>query len=201
MLTYLATWHLNRGFEPRRTHHSAHPSLVPFQNFPTKDSWIVIGCAKQKFWERLVDVLGSPEWARGERFATPAGRYENSVECVRLLEEELAERTTAEWLARLEEAGVPCAPINSVPEALADEHTAARGLVISTEHPRFGTVRQVVSATRAGTPRREHRRAPMLGEHTEEVLEQLLGLGRNEIDALAHAGAFGERERTRWTSH
>ncbi|SFK55940.1 Crotonobetainyl-CoA:carnitine CoA-transferase CaiB [Amycolatopsis sacchari] len=194
MLTYLATWHLNKGFEPRRTHHSAHPSLVPFQNFPTKDSWIVIGCAKQKFWERLVDALGSPEWARSERFATPAARYENSAECVRLLEVELAERTTAEWLDCLEAAGVPCAPINSVPEALADEHAAARGLLISTEHPRFGTVRQVASAARAGAPRSDHRRAPSLGEHTREVLEQLLDMDAGEIDALARAGAFGERE-------
>jgi crotonobetainyl-CoA:carnitine CoA-transferase CaiB-like acyl-CoA transferase len=200
MLTYLAAWHLNRDFEPRRTHHSAHPSLVPFQNFPTADSWIVIGCAKQKFWERLVEVLGSPEWAASERFATPAARYENAAECVRLLETELARHTTAEWLDRLGAAGVPCAPINTVPEALAEEHTAARGLVVTTEHPRFGTVRQVTSAVRAGPPRAEHRRAPLMGEHTAEVLTELLGLEQREIDELGRTGAFGQEGSASWTS-
>jgi crotonobetainyl-CoA:carnitine CoA-transferase CaiB-like acyl-CoA transferase len=200
MLTYLAAWHLNRGFEPRRTHHSAHPSLVPFQNFPTADSWIVIGCAKQKFWQRLVEALGSPEWAASERFATTAARYENAAECVGLLEAELARHTTAEWLARLGAAGVPCAPINTVPQALAEEHTAARRLVVTTEHPRFGAVRQVASAVRAGPPRTEHRRAPLMGEHTATVLGELLGLEQHEIDELARAGAFGQEGNTSWTS-
>lgn len=194
MLTYLASWHLNRGFKPRRTRHSAHQSVVPFQNFRTKDSWIVIGCAKQKFWERLVEALGSPAWARDARFTTPAARYENAGECLRLLEAELVKRSTAEWLAVLEAAGVPCAPVNSVPEALAEDQTAARGLVVGTDHPRFGTVRVVRSAARVGAPRETHRRAPLLGEHTAEVLEGLLGMGPDAIDALAEAGAFGEGE-------
>ncbi|GAB3397435.1 CaiB/BaiF CoA transferase family protein [Amycolatopsis echigonensis] len=194
MLTYLATWHLNEGFEPQRTHHSAHPSLVPFQNFPTADSWVVIGCAKQKFWERFVGVLGSPEWAREERFATPASRYQHSAECVKLIEAELARRTTAEWLPLLEEAGVPCAPINTIPQALREEHTLARGLIVETEHPRFGTVRQVASPVRAGTPRTEHVRAPRMGEHTETLLAELLGTGTDEFAELTRAGAFGVEE-------
>jgi len=194
MLTYLATWHLNEGFEPVRTHHSAHPSLVPFQNFPTADSWIVIGCAKQKFWERLVEALGSPAWAAEERFATPAARYENSPECVKLLELELARKTTAEWLPLLEKAGVPVAPINTVPQALAERHTHDRGMIVTTEHPRFGAVRQVASPVRAGAPRDEHQRAPFLGEHTETILHDLLGTGAEEFGELARAGAFGAKE-------
>ncbi|WP_040793505.1 CaiB/BaiF CoA transferase family protein [Nocardia paucivorans] len=200
MLTYLATWHLNRGFEPRRTRHSAHPSLVPFQNFRTADSWIVIGCAKQKFWERLVEVLGSPDWATEPRFATPADRYEHAEDCVRLLERELATRTTADWLKHLEAAGIPCAPINTIPQALADEHTHARGMVATTEHPRFGSVRQVVSAVRVGPPRQHHHRAPLLGEHTAEVLGDLLGIDHTEFEELAAAGAFGAEGSALWTS-
>ncbi|MDQ0381528.1 CaiB/BaiF CoA transferase family protein [Amycolatopsis thermophila] len=195
MLTYLATWHLNRGFEPQRTHHSAHPSLVPFQNFPTADSWVVIGCAKQKFWERFVGVLGSPAWAAEERFATPASRYEHSAECVKLIEAELARRKTAEWLPLLEAAGVPCAPINTIPQALREEHTLARGLIVETEHPRFGTVRQVASPVRAGVPRGEHTRAPQLGEHTASLLAELLGTGPDEFAELGRAGAFGAKEQ------
>ena len=201
MLTYLATWHLNGDFEPRRTRNSAHPSLVPFQNFPTADSWIVIGCAKQKFWERLVRVIGTPEWAVSERFATPSARYENSVECLRLLEKELSQRGTAEWLELLEEAGVPCAPINSVPQALAEEHTAARSMVVTTEHPRFGEVRQVASPVRAGEPRAEHRRAPLLGEDTGAVLAELLGTGPEQFRKLANDGAFGSDGSAPWISH
>lgn len=201
MLTYLATWHLNRGFEPGRTHHSAHPSLVPFQNFPTADSWIVLGCAKQKFWERLVGAIGSPAWAAEERFATPAARYENSAACVKLLEKELASRTTDEWLALFEGAGVPCAPINTVPQALTEEHTVARGMVVTTEHPRFGEVRQVASPVRAGPPRAEHRRAPLLGEHTGPVLAELLGTDPKAFQELARKGAFGEDGKAPWISH
>ncbi|MGW4489838.1 CaiB/BaiF CoA transferase family protein [Amycolatopsis sp. NPDC004368] len=195
MLTYLATWHLNEGFEPQRTHHSAHPSLVPFQNFPTADSWVVIGCAKQKFWERFVGVLGSPAWALEERFATPASRYRHSAECVKLIEDELASKTTAEWLPLLEGAGVPCAPINSIPQALREEHTLERGLIVETEHPRFGAVRQVASPVRAGTPRAEHVRAPRMGEHTESLLAELLGTGTDEFAELTRAGAFGVKEQ------
>ncbi|KAA9149013.1 CoA transferase [Amycolatopsis acidicola] len=194
MLTYLATWHLNRGFEPRRTHHSAHPSLVPFQAFPTADSWIVIGCAKQKFWERFVVAMGSPAWAGEGRFATPAARYENSAECVKLIETELARRPTAEWIPLLEDGGVPCAPINTVPQALTEEHTLERGMIVRTEHPRFGTVHQVASPVRAGEPRTEHTRAPFLGEHTESILADLLGTGAGEFGELTRDGAFGTQE-------
>ncbi|WP_232236149.1 CaiB/BaiF CoA-transferase family protein [Nocardia sp. BMG51109] len=191
MLTYLATWHLNEGFEPARTHNSAHPSLVPFQNFPTADSWIVIGCAKQKFWERLVEAMDSPAWAAEERFGTPALRYENSAECIERMEAELARRTTAEWLALLEERGVPCAPVNTVAQALDEEHTAARGMVVATEHPRFGAVRQVVSPVRAGRFRDDHRRAPRMGEDNRSVLCEIAGLSPERFDELAGRGAFG----------
>ncbi|WP_326834385.1 CoA transferase [Amycolatopsis rhabdoformis] len=200
MLTYLATWHLNRDFEPSRTHHSAHPSLVPFQNFATADSWVVIGCAKQKFWARLVTAIGSPAWAADDRFATPAGRYANSAECLGHLEKELLTRTTAEWLAVLEPAGVPCAPINTIPQALVEEHTAARGLVVTTEHPRFGSVHQVASPVRVGDPRSQHHRAPLLGEHTAAVLGELLGTSEADYQALASRGAFGTDRSAPWIS-
>ncbi|WP_067896912.1 CaiB/BaiF CoA transferase family protein [Nocardia vaccinii] len=191
MLTYLATWHLNAGFEPARTHHSAHPSLVPFQNFRTADSWIVIGCAKQKFWERLVEAMGSPAWAAQDRFATPALRYANAAECIEHTESELAQRTTAQWLALLEQRGVPCAPVNTVAEALRDEHTTARGMITATTHPRFGEVRQVVSPVRAGRFRDDHRRAPRMGEDNRAVLCDIAGMSPDRYRELADRGAFG----------
>ncbi len=153
MLTYLATWNLNGGYEPVRTRHSAHPSLVPFQSFEAKDGWIVVGCPKEKFWRRFAEVVGLGTLADDPRFADFAARRANAAELLAVLEPRLRDRTTAEWAAELRAAGVPCGEVRAVPDALADPHTVARGLVVETEHPRFGTVRQVASPVRAGPAR------------------------------------------------
>jgi crotonobetainyl-CoA:carnitine CoA-transferase CaiB-like acyl-CoA transferase len=194
MINYLAAWHLNTGFEPQRTRHSAHPSLVPFQNFPTADSWIVIACPKEKFWRNLIKALGDPPWGRDPRFADFASRYEHRDALVPLIEERLVVRTSREWIEVLEAHGVPCAGVNTIPEALADEHTLARELVVTTEHPTWGSVRQVATAARAGSSRKQHRRAPEFGEHTEAVLAELCGFDERERRSLRAAGAFGTTE-------
>ena len=92
MLTYPAAWHLNAGFEPVRTHHSAHPSLVPFQAFEASDGWLIVGCAKEKFWQRLTVVIERPELATDERFASFAARLENKAILIPMLEEILAKQ-------------------------------------------------------------------------------------------------------------
>jgi len=191
MLTYPATWHLNSDFVPTRTHHSAHPSLVPFQAFETGDAWIVVGCPKEKFWLRLVDVAGMPELAHDSRFATFADRRRNAATLLPMLEAVFRSRTAAEWLDILGRAGVPCSPINTVPEALADPQTIARGMIVDTEHPRFGTVRQLRSPVRVGPEASEYVRAPHRGEHQEEVLGDVLGYDRERIAELRDSGAFG----------
>lgn len=191
MLSYPATWHLNGGFEAARTRHSAHPSLVPFQNFEAADGWMVVGCAKEKFWQRLADVLGHPEWATDERFATFDDRRRNAGVLLPLLEDAFRTRTVSEWLEHLGAAGVPCGPINTVADALADEHTAARAMIVETEHPRFGTVRQPASPLRVGPVVTEHRRAPQRNEDFDHVVRELLGYDDATIDSLTAAGAFG----------
>lgn len=188
MLTYPATWHLNAGFDPIRTRHSAHPSLVPFQVFEAADGWLVAGCAKEKFWTRLIDVLGRPDWILDPRFATFATRREHAADLLPRLEETFRRRKVDEWIADLEAAGIPCGPVNSVAQALEDPHTQARGLVVETEHERFGTVRQVASAVRVGERSIEHRRAPHLDEHAEEILRDLLGYSPAHIDELRGPG-------------
>ncbi|MFC5747239.1 CaiB/BaiF CoA transferase family protein [Actinomadura rugatobispora] len=194
MLNYLAAWHLTAGHEPARTANSAHPSLVPFQNFRTADSWIVVACPKEKFWRRLVTALGEPEWGADPRFGDFAGRADHREEVLGLVQKALIARTTAEWLPLLEEHGVPCARVNTVPEALAEEHSAARGLVLEVDHPVWGRVRQVATAARVGEPRDRHRRAPALGEDNGAVLTDLCGYTPREQDALRAAGAFGTTE-------
>ena len=108
LLTYPATWHMTAGFEPQRTRHSAHPSLVPFQNFETSDSWIVVGCAKEKFWQRLIGVLELPEIAKDERFATFDARFTHREELLPVLEARFLARTSREWIEILQRSGVPC---------------------------------------------------------------------------------------------
>jgi crotonobetainyl-CoA:carnitine CoA-transferase CaiB-like acyl-CoA transferase len=193
LLNYVATWQLNAGFEPRRTHHSAHPSLVPFQAFPTADAWIVVGCAKEKFWQRLAGAIGHPELTEDDRFATFADRREHAGELLAILESIFGTRTSDEWLDVLSAAGVPCAPVNSVAAALEDPQVAARNLVVTTEHPRFGTVRQIASPVRVGAAEVPYRRGPQRNEDAQEILINLLGYGQDRIDALDAHGAFGPR--------
>jgi crotonobetainyl-CoA:carnitine CoA-transferase CaiB-like acyl-CoA transferase len=191
MLTYPGIWALNTDFVPKRTRHSAHPSLVPFQVFQTADSWIVVGCAKEKFWQRLAPVLGHPEWATEEHYATFAARERNKSELLAELEAIFLTRTAEEWLADLYPAGIPCGPINSVRDAFVEEHTVARELIVEVEHPRFGTVRHPRTAVSVGSPRTDHRRAPQRNEDFDYVMAQL-GYDEAQVAAKVAAGAFGQ---------
>ena len=167
-LMYVGTWAASRGYEPPRRASSAHPSIVPFQNFRTADGWVVVACAKQKFWVALCDVLGRPDLAEDERFADFAGRDANRDDLLAILDAAFAERGTDAWLEALAAAGVPSGRVNTVAEALEDEQTRARGAVVAFEHPRLGPVREVATPLRVGDepplargpPRRAHRRGP-----------------------------------------
>jgi len=193
LLTYPATWAMTAGYEPVRTVDSAHPSLVPFQAFQAADGWLVVGCAKEKFWQRLVAVLGRPDLGDDERFASFALRDRNRDELLPHLKAAFAANTVGHWLPLLQAAGVPSSPINSVDEALADPQAAARGLLLETEHPHWGTVKQVGSPVRFGEPFTEHRRAPHRNEHQDDVTS-LLGYSPDKVAALTAAGAFGRQE-------
>ena len=195
LLTYPATWHLNRDFTPARTHNSAHPSIVPFQNFRTADGWIVVVAAKEKFWQRLAGVLGRPELATDPRFATFDDRRVNSEALLEILDGLFAAETSEHWIDVLADAGVPCGPVNDVAAALRDPQTAARSMVVETEHPRFGTVRQVASPVRVGDDAPSYRRAPLLDEHADDVLQGVLGYHPSLIEELRRAGAFGDPVR------
>ncbi len=193
MLTYPATWYLNQGWTPQRTARSAHPSLVPFQLFQGSDEeWFLVGCAKEKFWDRVAEVIGRADLASDSRFDTFADRSENRQELVEILDETFSHRPAAEWIEELRRVGVPTGPIQDVAAAMVDPQTQARALIAETEHPRFGTVRQLVSPVRVGDPSEiEYRRAPLRNEHGEEILGGLLGYDASTIAELGRAGAFG----------
>lgn len=190
--TYLATWALSRDFEPRRMPGSAHPSLVPFQLFPSGDGWIVICCAKERLFRRLCEVLELEWMGEDERFNSFAARDRNREECVAVLSERLRTRTTAEWIALLEPAGVPCSPVNDVAAGFRDPQALARDVVQEYEHPQLGTVRTARSALRVGAQPEPVRRGPYRGEQTRALLHDACGYADAEIDRLAAEGVFGD---------
>jgi crotonobetainyl-CoA:carnitine CoA-transferase CaiB-like acyl-CoA transferase len=176
---------------PERLPNSAHPSIVPFQNFETANGWIVVSCPKQKFWERLCDAIERPELRDDERFVDFGARGRHRDELLAILEPTFRSRSSAEWLDRLADAGVPSTPVNDVAGALADPQTVARGGVVEIDHPHLGPVRQVASPLRVGDGERPLVRAPLRGEHTEEVLKSLCGYSAERIRDLAAAQVFG----------
>ncbi|AHD24097.1 L-carnitine dehydratase (plasmid) [Rhodococcus pyridinivorans SB3094] len=192
LLTYPATWHLNAGFEPVRTKNSAHPSLVPFQAFEASDGWFVVGCAKEKFWERLVVAIDRPDLGADPRFANFALRGEHQDELLPILEQTFVSQPVDYWLSRLGPAGVPAGPINDVAQALTEPHTLARGLLVETDHPTFGTVRQVASPVRFGSETTQYRRAPLRNEHFDEIIRDL-GYSAERVAELVGQGAFGKQ--------
>jgi len=191
MLTYPAIWALNGDFVPTRTHNSAHPSLVPFQAFEASDGWIVIACPKEKFWKRLATTIGRPELGTAELYATFTARRENAGTLLPVLDAVFATRPALDWLTELRTAGVPCGPVNTVSEALVDPQTDARGMIVETEHPRFGIVRQVRSAVRVGDTTPEYRRAPLLNEDFDYVLRDVLNY---DAERIAQFAAVAEEE-------
>jgi crotonobetainyl-CoA:carnitine CoA-transferase CaiB-like acyl-CoA transferase len=186
-LIYVGTWAASRGYVPPRRRNSAHASIVPFQNFPTADGWIVVACPKQKFWALLCDAMGQPELA--DRFPTFADRDRQRDELVPILERAFSKRPTAEWLRVLGAAGVPSAPVNDVRDAIEDAR------LIEYEHQRLGTVRQVASPLKLSDAETPVRPAPERGEHTEQVLVELCGYARERVRELADAGVFGDRAK------
>jgi len=195
-LMYVGTFAATKGYVPPRRHNSAHPSIVPFQNFRAADGWLVIGGAKQKFWERLCEVIGEPELAADPRFATMAARDEKRDELLPILGDVFLRRTVDEWLALLVPAGIPAAKVNTVPEALEEPQTLAREAVVEHEHPALGTVRTMRSALRVSDGERPAARGPFRGEHTEEVLAGLCDYSAERIAELADTGVFGNVEVT-----
>jgi crotonobetainyl-CoA:carnitine CoA-transferase CaiB-like acyl-CoA transferase len=167
---------------------SAHILTAPYQAFRTADGWINIGGANQANWERIAEVIGHPEWRNDPRFADNSQRMANLHQLVSLMNDVLAQRTTAQWLEAFDAAGVPAGPVHSVGEALNHPQTRARGMVVELAHPQAGPTRALGCPIHfSATPTRIDRPAPMLGEHTREVLREV-GYGDAEIDALAARG-------------
>lgn len=182
--------YLTTGVAPKRMG-NAHPNIVPYQDFPTADGDIILTIGNDGQFRKFTEVAGHPEWAVDARFATNQARVAHRQVLVPLIRQVTVFRTTAEWVALLEQAGVPCGPINDLAQVFADPQVQARGLRLDMTHPLAGSVPQVASPIRLSETPVDYRRAPpLLGEHSEAVLQDVLGLSFEKILSLRQSGVI-----------
>ena len=179
------------GVSPQPTG-SAHVLTAPYQAFRAKDGWINIGGANQANWARLCDALGTPEWKADARFVDNDARMKNLPALVEAMNAVLVTRTRAEWLETLDAVGVPAGPVNTMGEALSHPQVLARGMVVEVDHPVAGTVKALGCPVHFSvTPTAVDRAAPLLGEHTRQVLRDC-GYDDAKIDAFVAEGSVAE---------
>jgi crotonobetainyl-CoA:carnitine CoA-transferase CaiB-like acyl-CoA transferase len=182
-MNYLAT-----GVPPGRIG-NAHPNIVPYQPFKTRDGDVILACGNDNLFGKFCEVAGCQALARDPRFSTNSKRVENREAITRLLAEIFAQRTTKEWCDALEAAGVPNGPINNLEQVFEEPQVAARGMKFELEHPLAGKVPLIASPMKfSGTPLEHKAAPPTLGQHTEEVLRGVL---RMEEAAIAKLRADG----------
>jgi crotonobetainyl-CoA:carnitine CoA-transferase CaiB-like acyl-CoA transferase len=171
---------------------SAHLLTAPYQAFRASDGWINIGGANQANWERIADVMGHPEWREDPRYATNSARMENLESLTAAMGKVLATRTRAEWMEAFDAAGVPVGPVHTIGEALSHPQTLARNMVIDLEHPQAGPTKALGCPIHfSKTPTQVTRHAPMLGEHSRELLREY-GYVDAEIDGFVAEGVIEE---------
>ncbi|MDP6388573.1 MAG: CaiB/BaiF CoA-transferase family protein [Alphaproteobacteria bacterium] len=184
-MNYLAT-----GEDPPRLGNQ-HPNIVPYQVMPTADGYIVLSVGNDPTFERFCKLAGCEELLEDERFQTNATRVTNRAHVTETLNEITAKQTSAWWLENLEQHSIGCGPINSLSEVFADPQVASRHMVLEMDHPATGTapVKLIASPIRmTGTPVAYRHAPPTLGQHTEEVLAEMLGLSVDEVAKLRDDG-------------
>lgn len=189
-LANVASAYLLSGEQPQR-YGNAHPSIVPYQTVSTSDGRLMLAVGNDRQFARLCVLLGQPKWASDPRFATNAARVRHRALLMALVEEAFGARSTAEWSELLLVAGIPCGPVNSVPEALGDPQADARNMVQTVQHPVNGAVSQIGPAVKMSeTPPAIHSAPPTLGEHTEQVLRTVLEYSDERIAELRQEGVI-----------
>jgi crotonobetainyl-CoA:carnitine CoA-transferase CaiB-like acyl-CoA transferase len=172
------------GKVPRRWG-NAHPTIVPYQSFQTADSYLVIGVASELIWRRFCQAIGKPELADDPRFAKNANRVEHRTALIAMLDEMFRQRDNATWLRLLNEAEVPCAPIQTIDQVFAAPQVRHRNMLVEVEHPTVGPLRMAgIPVKFSATPASVRLPPPLLGQHTEEILLSWLGMSETEIAEL-----------------
>lgn len=204
LLSYLVSWYTASGDVPKPIG-TRHLGLEPYGAYNTRDGQMVWAVGTEKFWVRLCQVLGVPELATDPRFDKVVNRQANREALKGILEAILAGRTTAEWIKIMEEAGIPAAPVNTLDRALAEPCVAERNMLVEVDQPRYGGKARIAGnpVKMSRTPGEDFTPAPALGEHTTEVLRDLLGYGQDRIDAMLREGGamqFRPPEEREWVS-
>ncbi len=182
--------YLTTGVAPKRLG-NAHPNIVPYQDFPTADGDFILTVGNDSQFRKFAEVAGQSQWATDPRFLTNKLRVANRSELIPLIRQATVFKTTAQWVDELEAAGVPCGPVNDLAQVFADPQVLARGLALELPHALGGQVAQVASPIRLSETPVEYRRAPpLLGEHTSQVLQELLGMSGDEVVALREVGVL-----------
>ena len=182
--------YLTTGVSPKRLG-NAHPNIVPYQDFPSADGDFILAVGNDSQFRKFCEVAGCPELGTDLRFATNKARVANREVLVPLLRQTTVFKSTAQWIELLEQAGVPCGPINNLEQVFADPQVKARGLRLDLPHALGCLAPQVASPIRLSATPVEYRQAPpLLGQHTEQVLQSLLGMSLEQISALRCAGVL-----------
>jgi formyl-CoA transferase len=188
MLANMGSNYLNSGKPPKRWG-NAHANIVPYQTFACADGHIIVATGNDGQYQKFVEAGGRPELGGDPRFATNPLRVKNRELLVPILADMVKEKRRDEWIALLESKGVPCGPINDIGEVFANEQVQAREVAIELPHPTAGKVKLVRNPIRmSATPATSDKAPPLLGQHTDEVLGDVLGLGEAEIAALRGKG-------------
>jgi len=190
MLANVASSYLVAGKDGGRFG-NGHPSIVPYTTYPTLDGMLAVAVGNDAQFARFAEVAGHPEWARDARFQKNRDRVVHRETMDGLIAETLRHDRAEAWAAKLEAAGVPCGRINSVAQALDDSHAAARRMVETVEHPTLGSLRLLgIPFKLGGTPATVRRPPPTLGQHTEEILRDELGLDERRVRDLRARGVI-----------
>lgn len=185
LLTFNASIFFATGNSPRRRGNE-HPTIVPYATFEAADGWINLGVANDDLWQRFCTAAEREDLKNHPRFAKAPDRVRNREELVPIVEALIKERTRDEWLQRLDKAGVPSGAIRTVGEVCESDLLKARGMIAEMEHASAGTVKALKNAVHlSGTALESYAAPPTLGQHTREVLTDLLGYTASDVDALA----------------